>query len=97
MQHSTETRRERSEEDNAQVAGADEVPIRRALLEILPVDVETQNRADRDHLRRERGCDRHEGHEQDGRGAAFAGDGDGCVGEDKTAADFGAGHSLLSC
>lgn len=95
MQHGTKSCRERREEQHARMARPDDIPVTRMRLEIQPVHIEAQNRADGNHLRGEGGSYGHEGHKEDGGCASFAGDGDGGVGEDKAAADFRGGHSLF--
>lgn len=94
VQHGTEASGESSEEDHTKVTGTDQVPIGRLLSEILAVYIETQDRTDGNDLCRECRCTRHESHEKDGRGAAFACDGHGCVWQDETIADLGGSHSL---
>lgn len=94
MQHCAEASGESSKEDNPKVTRSDQVPIGRSLLEVLTVDVKTQNRADGNDLRRESGCTCHEGDKEDSCGATLACYRHCRIGQHEPVADLRRGHSL---
>lgn len=88
---------EDTKDDDADMAPADDVAVRRAAVEVLPVDVECDDARDGDDLGRYGRGNGHEGDEQHRRGATFARDGYGRVREDEAVGDFHCGHAVWIC